>query len=258
MQFKTEKISEHITRIHGFCTEFMYLIEGSKAAVLIDTGCGFYSLKDCIHNLTNKPLKVLITHGHVDHAMGANEAQIIQQHLIDPEICIRCNTCESICPVSAITHDSRNYVVDVSKCNWCNDCISPCPTGSIDNYRKVLDQIGVGGADLLLVETIFDTLNAKAALYAIAEAIEARAVDRARGAISSLLDLSPPQAEVQTAGGLWQSLAVEQVALGSVVPTSPLRMAVRPPVASLTSTVARLPSAVVALAVQKPYFFCRS
>ena len=77
MQFKTEKISEHITRIHGFCTEFMYLIEGSKAAVLIDTGCGFYSLKDCIHNLTNKPLKVLITHGHVDHAMGANEFEEI-------------------------------------------------------------------------------------------------------------------------------------------------------------------------------------
>ena len=64
-------------------------------------------------------------------------AAVIKQHLIDPEICIRCNTCESICPVSAITHDSRNYVVDVSKCNWCNDCISPCPTGSIDNYRKV-------------------------------------------------------------------------------------------------------------------------
>ena len=55
----------------------MYLIEGSKAAVLIDTGCGFYSLKNCIHNLTNKPLKVLITHGHVDHAMGANEFEEI-------------------------------------------------------------------------------------------------------------------------------------------------------------------------------------
>ena len=66
------------------------------------------------------------------------EAAVIKQHLIDPEICIRCNTCESICPVGAITHDSRNYVVDATKCNWCNDCISPCPTGSIDNYRKVL------------------------------------------------------------------------------------------------------------------------
>ncbi|MBL0151569.1 MAG: benzoyl-CoA 2,3-epoxidase subunit BoxA [Ideonella sp.] len=66
------------------------------------------------------------------------EAAVIKQHLIDPEICIRCNTCETMCPTGAITHDSRNYVVDASKCNWCNDCISPCPTGSIDNYRKVL------------------------------------------------------------------------------------------------------------------------
>ncbi|MFP8779084.1 benzoyl-CoA 2,3-epoxidase subunit BoxA [Hydrogenophaga sp. RWCD_12] len=69
--------------------------------------------------------------------MNAPAEAIIKQHVIDPEICIRCNTCESICPVQAITHDSRNYVVDVSKCNWCNDCISPCPTGSIDNYRRV-------------------------------------------------------------------------------------------------------------------------
>src|SRR5450755_4377834 len=60
---------------------------------------------------------------------------VIRQHLIDPEICIRCNTCEAICPVQAITHDSRNYVVDAHKCNLCMDCISPCPTGSIDNWR---------------------------------------------------------------------------------------------------------------------------
>ena len=61
--------------------------------------------------------------------------EIIKQHLIDPEICIRCNTCEATCPVGAITHDSRNYVVDATKCNSCMDCISPCPTGSIDNWR---------------------------------------------------------------------------------------------------------------------------
>ena len=64
-------------------------------------------------------------------------ATVIKQHLIDPEICIRCNTCETMCPVHAITHDARNYVVDAGKCNWCNDCISPCPTGSIDNYRSM-------------------------------------------------------------------------------------------------------------------------
>jgi benzoyl-CoA 2,3-dioxygenase component A len=69
--------------------------------------------------------------------MNAVDDPVIRQHLIDPEICIRCNTCESICPVGAITHDSRNYVVDAEKCNQCLDCISPCPTGSIDNWRAV-------------------------------------------------------------------------------------------------------------------------
>jgi benzoyl-CoA 2,3-dioxygenase component A len=61
----------------------------------------------------------------------------LKQHLIDPEICIRCNTCEATCPVQAITHDSRNYVVDAEKCNNCMACIPPCPTGSIDNWRIV-------------------------------------------------------------------------------------------------------------------------
>jgi benzoyl-CoA 2,3-dioxygenase component A len=60
-----------------------------------------------------------------------------KQHLIDPEICIRCNTCEATCPVGAITHDANNYVVDAEKCNFCLDCIAPCPTGSIDNWRVV-------------------------------------------------------------------------------------------------------------------------
>jgi benzoyl-CoA 2,3-epoxidase subunit A len=65
------------------------------------------------------------------------EAAVIRQHLIDPEICIRCNTCEATCPVGAITHDSRNYVVDASKCNLCLACVPPCPTGSIDNWRQM-------------------------------------------------------------------------------------------------------------------------
>ncbi len=68
----------------------------------------------------------------MDMAVAEN---VIRQHLIDPEICIRCNTCEAICPVQAITHDARNYVVDAAKCNSCMACISPCPTGSIDNWR---------------------------------------------------------------------------------------------------------------------------
>jgi len=63
--------------------------------------------------------------------------EVLRQHLIDPEICIRCNTCEETCPSDAVSHDARNYVVDPAKCNFCNDCISPCPTGAIDSWRQV-------------------------------------------------------------------------------------------------------------------------
>jgi len=70
--------------------------------------------------------------------MNAPLPEVLNQHLIDPEICIRCNTCEDTCPVDAITHDSRNYVVDASICNACMACVPPCPTGSIDNWRTVL------------------------------------------------------------------------------------------------------------------------
>jgi benzoyl-CoA 2,3-dioxygenase component A len=78
----------------------------------------------------------------------------MRQHLIDPEICIRCNTCEETCPVDAISHDSRNYVVDASKCKYCYNCISPCPTGAIDNWRHVAAESAYPLAEQLLWDTL--------------------------------------------------------------------------------------------------------
>lgn len=67
----------------------------------------------------------------------------IKQHLIDPEICIRCYTCEMTCPLEAILHDDDNVVVDAEKCNFCMDCIPVCPTGSIDEWRVVAQPYSV-------------------------------------------------------------------------------------------------------------------
>jgi benzoyl-CoA 2,3-epoxidase subunit A len=61
----------------------------------------------------------------------------VRQHLIDPAVCIRCNTCEATCPTGAVTHDANNYVVDADKCNFCMACVSPCPTGSINHFVAV-------------------------------------------------------------------------------------------------------------------------
>lgn len=59
------------------------------------------------------------------------------------------------------------------------------------------------------------------ALYAIAELIEGRALDRARNAIKSLLDLAPDTAEVREAGGDWKEIAATEVALETIVRVKP-------------------------------------
>lgn len=70
-------------------------------------------------------------------SVTTDKTQAVRQHLIDPEVCIRCNTCEETCPVDAITHDGRNYVVKFEVCEGCMACIPPCPTGAIDSWRNV-------------------------------------------------------------------------------------------------------------------------
>ena len=126
----------------------------------------------------------------------------IQQHLIDPEICIRCNTCEAICPVQAITHDARNYVVDAEKCNLCMACIAPCPTGSIDNWRT-MPRVKAYTADEQLT---WDELPPE---WSAAQLADAGVVADAASDNQSVLESSQPQpaataatktAEIDSAG----------------------------------------------------------
>ena len=87
-------------------------------------------------------------------------AEVLHQHVIDPEICIRCNTCEASCPVAAIMHDSRNYVVDADKCNFCMACVPPCPTGAIDNWRDMPKARAYPVAEQLLWDELPAALSA--------------------------------------------------------------------------------------------------
>lgn len=109
----------------------------------------------------------------------------LKQHLIDPEICIRCNTCEESCPVDAVTHDDNNYVVNADICNYCMDCISPCPTGAIDNWRVVaapytLDE-QFSWSDLPAQQELENTGHSGVAIEALEDEIGALLEEARRG-----------------------------------------------------------------------------
>lgn len=79
--FKAEPVNEQITCIRSLSGELMYLIEGEKEALLMDTCVGYGSLRAFVEGLTDKPLTVVLSHGHIDHAMGAPEFdQVYMNH----------------------------------------------------------------------------------------------------------------------------------------------------------------------------------
>ncbi|MBP3979852.1 cation-translocating P-type ATPase [Acidovorax sp. JG5] len=98
-------------------------------------------------------------------------------------------------------------------------------------YRKGLAALGRGRLNINALMTVAVTgafvigqwpeAAMVMALYAIAELIEARSVDRARNAIKSLLDLTPDTAELRQPDGTWQPVAAAAVGPDAVVRIRP-------------------------------------
>jgi 5-methyltetrahydrofolate--homocysteine methyltransferase len=72
-----------------------------------------------------------------------------------------------------------------------------------EQVRGLLD----GGVDTLLIETIFDTLNAKAAIFAIAEELDARGIDVPVMISGTITDRSGRLLSGQTPEAFWNSVA---------------------------------------------------
>ncbi|MBL8329583.1 MAG: benzoyl-CoA 2,3-epoxidase subunit BoxA [Rubrivivax sp.] len=146
---------------------------------------------------------------------------LLRQHLIDPEICIRCNTCEATCPVGAITHDARNYVVDSARCNLCMACVPPCPTGSIDNWRTV----PVVRAYTLEEQLGWDELPAELPAEMLAAAGGVAATEAASAAADAVAEAGPgdragadADADAGGAAGLSAEGRFDSAAWGSTLP----------------------------------------
>ncbi|KRD39655.1 MULTISPECIES: homocysteine S-methyltransferase family protein [unclassified Lysobacter] len=82
-------------------------------------------------------------------------------------------------------------------------------------YREATDGLIDGGADVIMVETIFDTLNAKAAVFAVEEAFDARGARLPLMISGTITDASGRTLSGQTAEAFWYSLRhVQPMAIG--------------------------------------------
>ncbi|MBC3423263.1 heavy metal translocating P-type ATPase [Pseudomonas sp. RW3S2] len=89
-------------------------------------------------------------------------------------------------------------------------------------------------------------------LFTIAELIEARSLDRARNAISGLMQLTPDMATVQQADGQWREVEVREVAIGARVRVRPgERIGLDGEVVSGQSSVDQAPITGESLLVEK-------
>lgn len=61
----------------------MYLLEGDTQALLIDCGAGVGNVAQTVRRLTQKPLTVVVTHGHYDHDGGAMLFEAVYMHPLD-------------------------------------------------------------------------------------------------------------------------------------------------------------------------------
>ena len=77
-----------------------------------------------------------------------------------------------------------------------------CAVAYGEAVRGLID----GGADLILIETVFDTLNAKAALFAAAEVFEEKGVRLPVSVSGTITDLSGRTLSGQTAEAFWYSV----------------------------------------------------
>ena len=84
--FTANRIFDNVTQIGGLGGELCYLIEGSEKALLIDGLSGVGSLKAFVRELTDLPVELVLTHGHVDHAGAAFEYGVCRVHPADIEM----------------------------------------------------------------------------------------------------------------------------------------------------------------------------
>ncbi|MCR5795930.1 MAG: MBL fold metallo-hydrolase [Solobacterium sp.] len=150
--FNHEIIDEGLYRLILPGRVFAYLAVGKEKAALIDTGFGIGSLKEYVHTIMDRPLTVILTHGHYDHAGGAGEFSHVCIHKDDIALALRGAKREvRISALQGMSFEEKDIVPDLEE-------------GQIRTF--VPDQVfDLGGSSIVMLAMPGHTRGSHAVLF---------------------------------------------------------------------------------------------
>ena len=131
-----------------------FLVVGEERAALIDTGAGMGNLAKEVKEITDKPLYVLNTHGHVDHAGGNGQFPVV--YLSEKDFQASIDMC---------TYEKRKWYVETRVGRFSPEHLEEALQSLIPDqpYSRMAIREGMvfslGGHDLEVIETPGHTLG---------------------------------------------------------------------------------------------------
>lgn len=125
--FRTSPLANGVTLIRDLSGVFFYLVEGRESAALIDTGTGVGDLSAFVRTLTDKPVKVLITHVHPDHAGSIFTFDDAQVYVPEKDL-------PALDSPAVSYEDRKGYLLAM------NHGVCPCPDEEIIRPRAIVPQ----------------------------------------------------------------------------------------------------------------------
>ncbi|MEE8410209.1 MAG: homocysteine S-methyltransferase family protein, partial [Myxococcota bacterium] len=203
-EFRGDAFRDHPKDLHG-CNDLLNL---TRPAVVREIHDGFLDAgADIIEtNTFNATAISLADYGVEDHGVDINRAGArIARAAADDATRKTPDKPRFVAGSMGPTNRTTSIAMDVDNPEARAVSFADMRQAYFDQARGLLD----GGADLLMVETIFDTLNAKAALFAIEDAFET--CRRAPVMISvTVTDLSGRTLSGQTVEAFWRSIQYAQ------------------------------------------------
>lgn len=155
--FTVIEVSDKVWSINDHQIDNIYLIEGEDSALLIDTGIGVADLVATVKKITDKPLIVIITHGHPDHCGSNYQFEKVYIHPADSAAARSFNLPETRKNMTAgMMGDAAPSAEDVYSGPVYNTRLLPLEEGQIFNlggrFIKIMEAPGHTPGEICLLD----------------------------------------------------------------------------------------------------------